>query len=91
MERNAAASVCYCSCVGASGQSEMGKDDLTTPLQNQQEGVDGVIDEQEMARLREGSLDVEPTDPVQTGPVHLVGADVDEALRLVSGLMGGSQ
>jgi len=26
-------------------------------LQNQQEGVDGVIDEQEMARLREGSLD----------------------------------
>lgn len=31
------------------------------------------------------------TDLVQTGPVHLVGADVDEALRPVSGPVGGSQ
>lgn len=30
-------------------------------------------------------------DPIQTGSVHFIRADVDEALWLVSGLMGSSQ
>lgn len=37
------------------------------------------------------SADSLPTDLVQTGSVHLISADVDEELRPVSGLMGGSQ